>query len=77
MASDVRSYLIDSIVSRVITENSRATYRENWTSFKWSIIAHVHNQMAVFTLGHCSNLTRSAWAYQNAEKSERQSWPID
>ena len=26
------------------------------------IIEHVHNQMAVFTIGHYSNLTRSAWA---------------
>ena len=42
-----------------------------------SIIEHVYNQVAVFSLGQCSNLTRSAWAYQNAEKSERQSRPID
>ena len=41
------------------------------------IIEHVHNQMADFTIGHCSNLTRSAWANQNAEKSERYSMPID
>ena len=47
------------------------------TRAEWSFIEHVHNQMTVFTLGHCSNLTYSAWAYQNAEKSERQSWPID
>ena len=56
------------------------SYSEGLTNFNnsnRSIIEHVHNQMAVFTLGHCSNLTRSAWAYQNAEKSERQSRPID
>ena len=29
-------------------------------------IEHVHNQMAVFTIGHCSNLTRLAWANQKA-----------
>ena len=27
-------------------------------SYHRSIIEHVHNQMAVFTLGHCSNLTQ-------------------
>ena len=30
------------------------------------IIEHVHNQMAVFAIGHCSNLTRAALANQKA-----------
>ena len=33
---------------------------------KRGIIEHDHNQMAVFTIGYCSNLTRSVLANQKA-----------
>ena len=39
---------------------------ESGQSGPGSIIEHDHNQVAVFSLEHCSNLTCSAWAYQNA-----------